>query len=224
MNANESQTPEPVVESLVEPKEPNPTVESVQDSSVESLLDEPRSTDEPLEDSAIDFLVELEEEISQIEPLENPEEDNREVATAQRVADLQRQEIALKQEIATLQASLMVLSEQLTQTQTTMGKVVQEALVQLEQRKQALQIAVEQLERRQERIRTEMRTSFAGTSQELAIRVQGFKDYLTGSLQDLAASAEQLELVPKIKEVKEDLNAKKQALYWKIRKGLFHAG
>jgi len=34
----------------------------------------------------------------------------------------------------------------------------------------------------QERIRTEMRTSFAGASQDLAIRVQGFKDYLTGSL------------------------------------------
>ena len=200
MNANQSQTPEPVVEPLVKPK---PTVESVQNSSVESLIDEPRSTDEPLEDSAIDFLVEL-EEISQIEPLEDSEEDNGEVASAaQRVADLQRQEQALKQEIATLQASLMVLSEQLTQTQTTMGKVVQEALVQLYQRKQALQIAVEQLERRQERIRAEMRTSFAGTSQELAIRVQGFKDYLTGSLQDLAASAEQLELVPKVKEQQE---------------------
>jgi len=52
---------------------------------------------------------------------------------------------------------------------------VPEALVQLEQRKQALLIAVEQLERRQERIRTEMRTSFAGASQELAIRVQGLK-------------------------------------------------
>ena len=201
MNANQSQTPEPVVEPLVEPK---PTAESAQNSSVvESLIDEPRSTDEPLFDSAIDFLVEL-EEISQIEPLEDSEEDNGEVASAaQRVADLQRQEQALKQEIATLQASLMVLSEQLTQTQTTMGKVVQEALVQLDQRKQALQIAVEQLERRQERIRAEMRTSFAGTSQELAIRVQGFKDYLTGSLQDLAASAEQLELVPKVKEQQE---------------------
>jgi len=32
-----------------------------------------------------------------------------------------------------------------------------------------------------------------------AIRVQGFKDYLTGSLQDLAA-AEQLELVPRRKK------------------------
>jgi hypothetical protein len=39
-----------------------------------------------------------------------------------------------------------------------------------------------------------MRTNFAGVSQELAIRVQGFKEYLVGSLQDLAAAAEQLEL------------------------------
>jgi hypothetical protein len=78
---------------------------------------------------------------------------------------------------------------------------VQESLAQLEQRKQALQISVEQLERRQERIRNEMRTTFAGTSQDLAIRVQGFKDYLTGSLQDLAAAAEQLQLVtPVVKE------------------------
>jgi hypothetical protein len=66
----------------------------------------------------------------------------------------------------------------------------------LEQRKQALQISIEQLERRRERIRAEMRTTFAGVSQELAIRVQGFKDYLVGSLQDLASTAEQLDLAP----------------------------
>jgi len=77
---------------------------------------------------------------------------------------------------------------------------VQESLAQLEQRKQALQISVEQLERRQERIRNEMRTTFAGASQDLAIRVQGFKDYLAGSLQDLAVSAEQLQLVPAVVE------------------------
>lgn len=41
-----------------------------------------------------------------------------------------------------------------------------------------------------------MKSSFAGISQDLAIRVQGFKDYLVGSLQDLAAAAEQLELSP----------------------------
>ncbi|MEO1558334.1 MAG: DUF3086 domain-containing protein, partial [Cyanobacteria bacterium J06632_19] len=72
--------------------------------------------------------------------------------------------------------------------------MTQEGLSELEQRKQTLLISIEQLERRQERIRNEMRTTFAGASQELAIRVQGFKDYLTGSLQDLAAAAEQLEL------------------------------
>jgi hypothetical protein len=39
-----------------------------------------------------------------------------------------------------------------------------------------------------------MKTTFAGVSQDLAIRVQSFKDYLVGSLQDLALAAEQLEL------------------------------
>jgi Protein of unknown function (DUF3086) len=114
---------------------------------------------------------------------------------------LKSTELALKAKIAELQATQQQISHQLTQTQTAMGQVVQEALSSLEQRKQALTISVEQLERRQERIRAEMRTNFAGTSQELAIRVQGFKDYLTGSLQDLALAAEQLELIPKVKEV-----------------------
>ena len=41
-----------------------------------------------------------------------------------------------------------------------------------------------------------MRTTFAGASQELAVRLQGFKEYLVGSLQDLATSAEKLELTP----------------------------
>ncbi|MFO0409682.1 MAG: DUF3086 domain-containing protein, partial [Dolichospermum sp.] len=92
------------------------------------------------------------------------------------------------------------LQTQISVTQTALSQVVQESLSQLEQRKQALQISVEQLERRQERIRNEMRTSFAGTSQDIAIRVQGFKDYLTGSLQDLAAAAEQMQLLPPAKE------------------------
>lgn len=198
MNSDESKTPEPVLESLIESKEQNPTDE-LQDLPVESLTEpeEQSSMGELLDDdSTVDFLVELEEQSQ----LESEEDDGAVQEAEQRVADLQRQEQALRQEIATLQASYKLISEQVAQTQTTMGRVVEEALVQLEQRKQTLQIAVEQLERRQERIRTEMRTSFAGTSQELAIRVQGFKDYLTGSLQDLAASAEQLELVPKPKE------------------------
>ncbi len=115
---------------------------------------------------------------------------------AQRVAQLQRTEESLKQEISDLQASYKTLQSEVGNTQKALSKMTQEALSELEQRKQTLLISIEQLERRQERIRNEMRTTFAGASQELAIRVQGFKDYLTGSLQDLAAAAEQLELVP----------------------------
>ncbi len=115
---------------------------------------------------------------------------------AQRVADLQRQEQQLKQSIAELQTTnTRIQAEQRMFTQS-MGSLISEALGQLEQRKQALQIEVEKLERRRDRIQKEMRTTFAGTSQELAIRVQGFKDYLVGSLQDLVTTAEQLDLVP----------------------------
>ncbi|HEY9616366.1 MAG TPA: DUF3086 domain-containing protein [Microcoleaceae cyanobacterium] len=112
----------------------------------------------------------------------------------QRIAELQQQEQALKQEIARSETSLAQLREQMTATQMTIGNMVQSGLRELEKRKQELQISVEQLERRQERIRTEMRTTFAGVSQDLAIRVQSFKDYLVGSLQDLALAAEQLDL------------------------------
>jgi hypothetical protein len=113
----------------------------------------------------------------------------------QRVADLRREEQRLRQEIDALQASYhRMMREQVVDAQRAMGRVIQDGLAELEQRKQTLQVAVEQLERRQERIKAEMRTSFAGVSQDLAIRVQGFKDYLVGSLQDLATAAEQLEL------------------------------
>jgi hypothetical protein len=121
----------------------------------------------------------------------------------QRVAELQRQEQALKQEIAALKATQVQLQEQTIEAQTAIGRLVQEGLKELQQRKQALQISVEQLERRQERIQNEMRTSFAGVSQDLAIRVKSFKDYLVGSLQDLALTAEQLEL-PKAVRVAPD--------------------
>jgi len=115
----------------------------------------------------------------------------------QRVTDLQQKEQVLKQEIKALQASYnTMLQKQITEAQTAIGRLVKEGVSDLEQRKQTLQLAIEQLERRQERIKAEMRSTFAGSSQDLAVRVQGFKDYLVGSLQDLATSAEQLQLTP----------------------------
>lgn len=129
--------------------------------------------------------------------LNNSSPENEVNTWEQRVAQLQQQERMLKQQIATLQGDY---TQQIAEMQTSMSRVVQESLRDLEQRRQTLQLAVEQLERRQERIRQEMKTTFAGVSQDLAIRVQGFKDYLVGSLQDLATAAEQLDLVPQTEE------------------------
>ncbi|MBF2025347.1 MAG: DUF3086 domain-containing protein [Oscillatoriales cyanobacterium C42_A2020_001] len=116
------------------------------------------------------------------------------------VEALHRQVQALKQEINDLQVAKAQLQSQILDAQATMGQVVQEGLKELEKRKRDLQISVEQLERRQERVREEMRTTFAGVSQDLAIRVQSFKEYLVGSLQDLAMAADQLELPQPVQE------------------------
>jgi chemotaxis protein histidine kinase CheA len=135
---------------------------------------------------------------SQTEKLvtEQPEE-SAAAALTQTVAELKRQEQELREKIAVLQETQnQLLQDQLAKTRDAMEQLVQQGLSELEQRKQALQISIEQLERRRERIRAEMRTTFAGVSQDLAIRVQGFKDYLVGSLQDLASAAEQLDLAP----------------------------
>ncbi|GBF79533.1 DUF3086 domain-containing protein [Aphanothece sacrum] len=110
------------------------------------------------------------------------------------IESLERQKRELNEEIKTLRSrKVQLLSEQTQEVEQTLRSLVQEGLKEFEQQKQALEIAVEQLERRRDKIRQEMRTTFAGVSQDLAIRVQGFKDYLVGSLQDLAAAAEQLE-------------------------------
>lgn len=114
--------------------------------------------------------------------------------TSQRIIDLQQQEQNLKQDIAALKTTRDELEIQITEAQNALARIVQQSLTDLEQRKQTLQLSIEQLERRQERIKHEMRTTFAGASQDIAIRVQSFKDYLVGSLQDLAIAAEQLEL------------------------------
>ncbi|MBD1891613.1 DUF3086 domain-containing protein [Coleofasciculus sp. FACHB-SPT9] len=189
-------------------------VEAFDDSEAEiaAVVEESDNSEEPEEP---DITV-----VAVVEESDNAEEPNITVAMQnsvsvleQRVADLQQQEEALIQEIAALQASHnKVLQDQMAQTQAALNRLVQESLNDLEQRRQTLQISVEQLERRRERIREEMRRTFAGTSQELAIRVQGFKDYLVGSLQDLVVAAEELQLQkepepPKVVPVVEESKA-----------------
>lgn len=112
-----------------------------------------------------------------------------------KIAQLESKKQLLEAEISQLQErKTTILSAQMAELQKSVERMVQEGTKELEERKGALQIAIEKLERRQERIQQEMRTTFAGASQDLAVRVQGFKDYLVGSLQDLAVAAEQLEL------------------------------
>jgi uncharacterized small protein (DUF1192 family) len=109
--------------------------------------------------------------------------------------ELMAQKVALQQEIATLQAEkAQWYAQQLQQVHTHVQRLVREGTQELEHRKAALVKEIDKLERRQDRIQQEMRTTFAGASQELAIRVQGFKEYLVGSLQDLVSAADQLEL------------------------------
>jgi len=112
------------------------------------------------------------------------------------VAALEAQIQQLQAEIARLQAEKADWHNQLQQVQHQWQQFLPQALRELEDRRQKLHLSIEQLERRQERIQKEMRSTFAGASQEIAVRVQGFKDYLRGALQELVASVEELPLVP----------------------------
>ncbi len=77
-----------------------------------------------------------------------------------------------------------------------LAELVKVSLADLAEQRASLISEIEKLERRRERIQRELKQNFVGASQDLAIRVQGFKDYLVNSLQDLATTAEQLELAP----------------------------
>ncbi|MGC1396829.1 MAG: DUF3086 domain-containing protein [Coleofasciculaceae cyanobacterium] len=205
------------VESTVEDEDLNEVELTVEDELIPISLSLPTDSDSTLEQidlnsqlSELQPPVEVEQEVASFES-----DDSRQVAElTETVANLRRQEQELREKIANLQErENKILSDQLAQTQAAVERMLQEGVSELEQRKQSLQVSLEQLERRRERIRAEMRTSFAGTSQDIAIRVQGFKDYLVGSLQDLASSAEQLDLAPPSqpqKQIIEEVRTPKQ--------------
>jgi Protein of unknown function (DUF3086) len=110
-----------------------------------------------------------------------------------KVVPLIRAEAQIQAEIARLETIQAQLQHQIAATQTNFSQIIHTSIADLEQRRQKLQISVEQLERRRDRITAEINKSFAGGSQDIAIRLQGFKDYLVGSLQDLVVIAEEIE-------------------------------
>ena len=74
--------------------------------------------------------------------------------------------------------------------------LIELALTELRQRREALQAEIAELEQRRRQIEQQMAANFAGQSDLVARRIKGFQDYLVGALQDLAVSAQQVELVP----------------------------
>ena len=69
------------------------------------------------------------------------------------------------------------------------------ALTELEQKRETLEKEIENLSTRKSKLESDLKKSFAGQSDSVARKVKGFQEYLTGALQDLATSAEQLDLV-----------------------------
>ncbi len=69
------------------------------------------------------------------------------------------------------------------------------ALKDLQLSREKLETELEELSKKKVKIETELKSSFSGQSDAIARKVKGFQEYLTGALQDLAQSAEQLELV-----------------------------
>jgi hypothetical protein len=69
------------------------------------------------------------------------------------------------------------------------------ALQELESRRAALDSEIKCLEDRRDQLNAEIQQSFTGQSEAIAKRVRGFQDYLVTALQDLAAAAEQAQLV-----------------------------
>ncbi|MDJ1182297.1 DUF3086 domain-containing protein [Roseofilum casamattae] len=156
---------------------------------------------EPREESAEnDRLNDINDTLSD-RPSEVAAEEEPLDAVQSRIEELRSHEAALNEQVQGLRKEAEALENQLAERRSAMDQLVQAGVSELEHRKQHLEITIEKLEKQADRIRGEMRTSFAGVSQDLAIRVQGFKDYLVGSLQDLASAAENIELAPEQIEV-----------------------
>jgi Protein of unknown function (DUF3086) len=171
--------------------QPQPPITVPVESPVARQQTEPALIDPAI--TADNWNVLLDEIVQELEPEMNLEPAIKIESVDANISPLMRAETEIKAEIAKLQATQSQLQQQIVETQTSFGQVIQTSISDLEQRRQKLQISVEQLERRRDRIKEEISKSFAGGSQDIAIRLQGFKDYLVGSLQDLVVIAEEIE-------------------------------
>ncbi|AFY96211.1 DUF3086 domain-containing protein [Chamaesiphon minutus] len=172
-----------------QPSAPIPAILSSPKPPVQPEPSEPVAETPTLDDNWALLLDEIGQEL---EP-EPEASSNFSDTTTAKVTNLLRTESQIAAEIVKLRSTQAQLQQQIVDTQTSFGQIIQTSVTELEQRRQKLQISVEQLERRRDRLKEEISKSFAGASQDVAIRLQGFKDYLVGSLQDLVVIAEEIE-------------------------------
>ncbi|MEM8642885.1 MAG: DUF3086 domain-containing protein [Cyanobacteria bacterium P01_G01_bin.54] len=125
------------------------------------------------------------------EPAAAPLEDPAIAEQQAQLAELTTQREQLQTEIAELQQQRQSL---LTEHGKGVYELVMDSLQTLSEHKGQLEADITKLEKRRDRVIAQMQQTFIGTSEDIAIRLQGFKDYLLGSLQDLAAAAEQMDL------------------------------
>ena len=78
---------------------------------------------------------------------------------------------------------------------TSAASLLELALTELQGRRACLLAEIAGLEQQRDRIRQDIGSHAIGQSELIANRVKGFQSYLVGALQDLAAAAEQAELV-----------------------------
>jgi len=76
-----------------------------------------------------------------------------------------------------------------------LNSILEEVLTDLKSKKEELNDEIDSLTKRKSQLELEIKTSFAGQSDSIARKVKGFQDYLSGALQELAQSAEQMELI-----------------------------
>ena len=196
----------------------NEVDEFIDESVDENIKIEPATTDKNLEQDQVLEGKDMQTEVliaatsAELEPETQPQEslDTSEILTI--INQLKQEESELRTELDRLKTTKSkVLQDQLDDLQAGIIRLAQADVARLEYQKQELQAAIAVLEKRKERLDKEMISTYAGTSQDIAIRVQGFKDYLVGSLQDLVASAEKLNLVaPSAQPVVEAISPKEK--------------
>ncbi len=86
-------------------------------------------------------------------------------------------------------------SIQANSEQNNISSLIEVALKELECKRNELNEEIKELSNRKSELQKEINATFTGQSDSIARHVKGFQDYLTGALQNLAQSAEQLELV-----------------------------